>query len=75
MAALIHMAGHRLVFRAPYYPIAGPIEYVFNTIQCIPKLRVAYIVDDPSLMAELQPAIASIPDFEPYFIDCGFWRN
>ena len=33
MAAIIHAAGHRLAFRAPYYPIDGPIEYVFNTIQ------------------------------------------
>eukprot|EP00537_Pseudo-nitzschia_pungens_P001385 CAMPEP_0172378124 /NCGR_PEP_ID=MMETSP1060-20121228/69262_1 /TAXON_ID=37318 /ORGANISM="Pseudo-nitzschia pungens, Strain cf. cingulata" /LENGTH=146 /DNA_ID=CAMNT_0013105839 /DNA_START=815 /DNA_END=1256 /DNA_ORIENTATION=- len=26
-------AGHRFVFRAPYYPVDGPIEYVFNTIE------------------------------------------
>eukprot|EP00536_Pseudo-nitzschia_multiseries_P006690 jgi/Psemu1/15854/gm1.15854_g len=26
-------AGHRFVFRAPYYPVNGSIEYVFNTIE------------------------------------------
>eukprot|EP00536_Pseudo-nitzschia_multiseries_P008717 jgi/Psemu1/21206/gm1.21206_g len=26
-------AEHRFVFRAPYYPVNGPIEYVFNTIE------------------------------------------
>eukprot|EP00536_Pseudo-nitzschia_multiseries_P016578 jgi/Psemu1/46739/gm1.46739_g len=26
-------AGHKFVFRAPYYPVDGPIEYVFNTIE------------------------------------------
>jgi transposase len=26
-------AGHRFVFRAPYWPVDGPIEYVFNTIE------------------------------------------
>jgi hypothetical protein len=30
---MIHTAGHRVMFRAPYYPIDGPIEFVFNTIE------------------------------------------
>jgi hypothetical protein len=30
---LIHIRGHRVVFRAPYWSCDGPIEYVFNTIQ------------------------------------------
>ena len=33
VAAMINIHGHRIVFRAPYYPVDGPIEYVFNTIQ------------------------------------------
>ncbi|KAL7525153.1 LOW QUALITY PROTEIN: hypothetical protein ACHAXR_000880, partial [Thalassiosira sp. AJA248-18] len=48
MALLIFNAGHRLVFRAPYYPIDGPIEYVFNPIQN----ESANIVDGPSLVDE-----------------------
>ena len=30
---LIDEAGHRVVFRAPYWSCDGAIEYVFNTIQ------------------------------------------
>ena len=33
MAAMIYEAGHRLIFRPPYCPTDGPIEYIFNTIQ------------------------------------------
>ena len=29
---MIYNAGHRLVYRTPYWPINGAIEYVFNTI-------------------------------------------
>ena len=29
----IRLAGHRLVFRAPYWSVDGSIEYLFNTIQ------------------------------------------
>lgn len=32
---LIINFGHRVLFRAPYYPVDGPIEYVFNTLQNI----------------------------------------
>ena len=30
---MIHNAGHDYVFRAPYWPADGTVEYVFNTIQ------------------------------------------
>ena len=30
---IIHAAGHRCVFRAPYYPVDSPIEHLFNTVQ------------------------------------------
>jgi transposase len=33
IAQMIFAKGHRLAFRAPYYPVDGPIEYVFNTLQ------------------------------------------
>lgn len=75
MVALIYAAGHRIVFRAPYYPVDGPIEYVFNTIQGILRLRIEYIHDEASLLQNLNTAISSIPSFEPYFINCGFWRT
>jgi len=30
---LILTSGHRYAFSAPYYPVDGPIEYVFDTIE------------------------------------------
>ena len=73
MAVLIIGAGYRLVFRAPYYPIARPIEYVFNTIQDILRLFNSRIKDGQFLQHEIDIAIASIHYFAPYFINCGFW--
>lgn len=74
MVALIYAAGHRIVFRAPYYPVDG-IEYVFNTIQGILRIRMDAITDGTSLLNKLLLAIASIPSFEPYFVNCGFINN
>ena len=69
------MAGHRLVFRAPYYPIDGPIEYVFNTIQGTLCINNANIFDGPSLVNEVLSTIADTNTFEPYFVNCGYWMN
>ena len=33
VTAMILDAGHQILFRTPYYPVDGPIEYVFNTFQ------------------------------------------
>jgi hypothetical protein len=75
MAAIICAAGHRLAFRAPYYPVDSPIEYVFNTIQGIYCINMDHIVEESSLIHELLGSIASIPSFEPYFINCRFLHN
>jgi hypothetical protein len=34
------MAGHIYVFHAPYWPVDGAVEYVFNAIQL--KLRIYF---------------------------------
>ena len=75
VAALIFGFGHRLAFRAPYYPTDGPIEYVFNTIQTLLRSNLHQITDAASLLNEIGNAIASIDDFSVYFVNCGFWRN
>ena len=75
MVALIYVAGHRIVFRGPYYLVDGPIEYVFNTIQGILRIRMDAITEGTSLLNELNLAIASIPSFESYFVNCGFINN
>ena len=71
---LIYNAGHKLAFRAPYYAVDGPIEYVFNTLQNYLRINLPRITDNESLLHELDNAIASIYNFERYFIHCGFWR-
>ena len=74
MASLIIIARHRIVFRFPYYPVDGPIEYVFNTLQCYLRLNNARITDEPSLVATIHAGIGSMASFTPYFTHCGYWR-
>ena len=73
--ALIAHHGHRVVMRAPYYPIDGAIEYVFNTLQTRLRLRMHHIFDERTLSRELYDAIRSIRTFVPYFEHVGFWRT
>ena len=73
MTTMIHEAGHRLVFRAPYCPIDGTIEYVFNTTQGMLIMNMHKISNGQTLVHEVGVAIAAIPTFVPYFINCGFW--
>ena len=75
VAALIHGHGHRLVFRAPYYPMDGPIEYIFNTLQGLLRSNMHNINDSATLLNEIGNAIGVMDDFSPYFLNCGFWRN
>jgi hypothetical protein len=75
MAAINYAAGRRLAFRAPYYPVDGPIEFVFNTIQGMLRLQMNQINDEASLTHQLVAAINGIPTFAPYIIHCGFWRT
>ena len=71
---LIHNAGHRVVFRAPYWSCDGPIEYVFNTIHYKLQMEeegkdsvedLMYLVDD--IIFEITGH-----SFYQYFIHVGF---
>ena len=73
--ALIADHGHRVCLRAPYYPIDGAIEYVFNTLQTRLRLRMPYVVCAQTLKRELNDGIRSIRSFVPYFEHVGFWRT
>ena len=72
VAAMIHAAGHRLAFRAPYYAVDGPIEYTFNTIQGMLAIAMYEIRTEQDLVHQVQRAIQSIQTFAPYFVHCGF---
>lgn len=70
--ALIVGSGHRLVFRAPYYPVDGPIEYVFNTLQNILCVFMREITDMESLRVKVEDVIALFGNFWHYFEHVGF---
>lgn len=69
---LIAYYGHQVVFRAPYRPVDGPIEYVFNTIQCILGHRMFKIETQEELEQHVHAIIRSIPRFDAYFEHCGY---
>ena len=65
-------AGHRILFRAPYYPVDGPIEYVFNTVQNTLCLFMRDIVDMATLKVKVEEVIGSLDHFHNYFQHVGF---
>ena len=75
MISMIIAAGHRIVFRAPYYPVDGPIEYVFNTLQCFLRIHNGSIACGPTLLQAINVGIGNITTFTPYFAHCGYWRT
>ena len=75
MTIIIFNAGHSIVFRAPYYSVDGPIEYVFNTTQGTLQINNHLSIDVPTLFEELLNAVADIPNGVAYSITCGFTLN
>lgn len=69
---LIRLRGHRVVFRAPYRPQDGPIEYVFNTIENALTLAVHSINNVHDIIRQLASIIRSLPEFSSYFYHCGY---
>jgi len=69
---LIHSYGHRLVYRAPYYPVDGPIEFVFNFIEQRLQGYLYQVNTDQDLQAAIHQIIASMANFVNYFTNCGY---
>jgi hypothetical protein len=71
VAAMILTAGHRIAFRAPYYPIDGPIEFVFNAVQTYLAINCHLVQNNgTSLRHWTMNGIANIRSFVPYFNNC-----
>ena len=70
--AMIINAGHRIVYRAPYYPVDGAIEYVFNAIQCTLRINLREISDTDDFTNHLRLIITNFPNFAPFFEHVGF---
>jgi hypothetical protein len=69
---LILTSGHRFAFRAPYYPVDGPIEYVFHTVQYQLTLNMHHIYTHQDLYDDIFNVINGIHNFVPYFQGVGF---
>jgi len=72
VTTLILARGHRIVFRAPYCPIDGAIEYVFNVIETQLRVESPNIHDVASLERKMIDIIRSITEFSPFFRHVGF---
>ena len=69
---MILNAGHRFVFHAPYYPVDGPIEYLFNVIAG-KLLRDMHLVrNDVDLCNQMWVAINSFENFVGFFEEVEF---
>ena len=71
---MIEDAGHRIVFRAPYWSCDGPIEYVFNTIHVKLLMNDTGVKTTAALEKEIDDIIFGMVDasFYPYFRHVGF---
>ncbi|KAL7451696.1 hypothetical protein ACHAWC_003509 [Mediolabrus comicus] len=72
---LIEDAGHRIVFRAPYWSCDGAIEYVFNTIHTFLEMDGDKMEDVTALENRLNLIIGSLDLFRRYFLHVGFLDN
>jgi hypothetical protein len=68
----INAAGHQIVFRAPYYPVDGLIEFVFNTIEQALGSYLYTVRTDVELVEAVNTVIGQIETFVPYFVNCGY---
>lgn len=72
---LIEDAGHRIVFRAPYWSCDGAIEYVFNTIHTFLEMNDDEMEDVDALENRMNLIIGSLGSFRRYFLHVGFLDN
>jgi transposase len=65
-------AGHRYVFRAPYWPVDGAVEYVFNAIQTQLRIYFNRINDMADLRNRINLIVGGFQSFARFFIHVGF---
>ena len=68
---LIHAAGHRCVFRAPYYPVDSPIEHLFNTVQVALTLKMYEMETPLNVRQSFLGTMRNIDSFVEYFEHVG----
>jgi len=65
-------AGHRVLRRPAYRPVDGPIEYVFNQLQCQLTNRIGEVTDDVSFSTLVHDIITKLNGFDATFVHCGY---
>jgi hypothetical protein len=70
---LIIMAGHRYVFRAPYWPKDGPIEYVYNRLEQELNIRMNEVFCDADLARIIRETLGNIRSFTKWFHHVGYY--
>jgi hypothetical protein len=73
---LIANAGHRIVYRAPYWSCDGAIEYVFNTIHTELEMEDGIAMENvEDLENKINNIVGGLPGFRRYFLNVGFKDN
>ena len=65
-------SGHRVLRRPAYRPVDGPIEYVFNQLQCRLTNRIDEVTDDMSFNTVVHDIITNLTGFDATFVHCGY---
>jgi hypothetical protein len=69
-------AGHRIVYRAPYWSCDGAIEYVFNTIHTELEMDDGVAMEKiDDLENRINNIVGGLPGFRRYFLNAGFKDN
>ena len=72
ISMLLHARGHNVVYRAPYCPIDGPIEYVFNTLEAALVGKMHEIQTAADVVRVIREGIRNITTFSGYFQHVGY---
>ena len=67
----IHAAGHRCVFRDPYYPVDSPIEHLFNAVQLVLTLAMYRMATLADVKREFLALMQNTSTFARYFEHVG----
>jgi len=75
LLTLISNHGHRYLFRAPFWSVDRPMEYIFNSIHTL-LLRHFCTIDDLAVLGNcIDTVIAQMTGFNNYFQHVGFPDN
>ena len=72
---VIHLYGHQIVYRAPYWSCDGAIEYVFNTIQTKLQMDPKAVDSIHRLVNKMNGIVGDMTLFKPYFLHVHFPDN